>query len=85
MTTTYLSHAARERLDRAQADLDRHRVSALDGNCLACHQPEPCPARRAADMTFGRYGRLPRRRPGLTSTAGTASAGFLWFRGSEVR
>ena len=72
-----------ERLDQAQAVVDRHIASGLDGRCLACGQEEPCPARAHASATFAEYGRLPRRTPGLTGS-GTKRVpggdGFGWFQ-----
>jgi hypothetical protein len=64
-TTTYLAGTALDALHRAQAALDAHMASGADGRCLCCHAEVPCAAREAASRTFARYGRLPRRRPGL--------------------
>lgn len=61
----YLSAAAVEELEHAQAELDEHLASGSDGRCLACRQEIPCGTREQATLTFARYGVLPRRRPGL--------------------
>ena len=66
MMGTYLAVAALEQLDRAQAELERHLVTAPDGRCRGCGQAEPCTARGHIESVFRRYGRLPRRRPGAT-------------------
>lgn len=67
--STYLAGNALDQLDRAQAVVDRHVATAPNGRCLACGQAEPCRARAVASAVFARYGRLPRRRPGLASRA----------------
>jgi hypothetical protein len=83
VTTTYLASAVLQQLDHAQAELDRHLATRADGRCMACLQPEPCPARITANATLVRYGRLPRRRPGLAHVeAGRVESGgsrFGWF------
>jgi len=61
----YLSGAALDELDQAQAELDAHLPSGSDGRCLHCRQEIPCAARERASLTFRRYGALPKRRPGL--------------------
>jgi hypothetical protein len=68
-STTYLARNALDRLRAAQAVVDWHAASGVDGRCLRCGQPEPCRSRIAASAVFARYGRLPRRRPGLASRA----------------
>jgi hypothetical protein len=55
----YLSSAALDELDQAQAELDAHLPSGSDGRCLRCHQEIPCAARERASRTFARYGCLP--------------------------
>jgi hypothetical protein len=61
----YLSNAATQELDQAQAELDKHLPSGSDGRCLCCREEIPCRTRERATLTFRRYGALPRRRPGL--------------------
>lgn len=78
MTTTYLANHALERLDQAQAVVDRHLVTSL-GLCAACGQTEPCEARINAATTFARYGRLPRRTPGRSMRGITQTNRFGWF------
>jgi hypothetical protein len=78
MTTTYLTQAAMEQVDHAQAELERHLVTGIDGRCVTCQQTEPCSGRASAGATFARYGRLPRRRPGMTTVNPTAST-WTWF------
>lgn len=63
MTTTYLAQAARDQLDRAQADIDAH-VRTRYGFCTACGELAPCTSRTHASALFARYHSLPRRRPG---------------------
>lgn len=67
MTTTYLTQAAMEQVDHAQVELERHLVTGATGRCVTCRQPEPCSGRTTAEATFARYGRLPHRRPGMTT------------------
>lgn len=67
MTTTYLAAHALEQLAHAQAVVDQHLAVGVDGRCLTCGQLEPCDARNRASAVFGRYGRMPYRRPGLAS------------------
>jgi hypothetical protein len=82
--TTYLAHAVLEQLHRAQDEIDRHLATGPDGRCLACGDVEPCSARSAAGAIFARYGRLPRRRPGLAEggdrrSVATPGAWAGWF------
>jgi len=77
--TTYLTRAVRDQLDRAQADVDRHVTAGPDGRCLACGRIQPCPALDTAHATFARLGRLPVRRPGLTTHAGRQGTAYDWF------
>ncbi|WP_050591241.1 hypothetical protein [Salinispora mooreana] len=78
MTTTYLTQAAMEQVNHAQVELERHLVTSIAGRCLTCRQIEPCSGRATAEATFARYGRLPRRRPGMTTVNSTAST-WTWF------
>lgn len=78
MTSTYLTRAAMEQVNHAQVELERHLVTGIAGRCVTCGQPEPCSGRATAAATFARYGRLPRRRPGMTTVNSTASTG-TWF------
>ncbi|OLB74026.1 MAG: hypothetical protein AUI14_24770 [Actinobacteria bacterium 13_2_20CM_2_71_6] len=64
--TAYLSRIALDSLDRAQAELERHLVSGLDGRCLGCRGLEPCGTRTRTEAVFAQYHQLPRRRPGIT-------------------
>jgi hypothetical protein len=84
MTTTYLASTAVDELRHAQAELERHLAVRPNGLCATCGEVEPCAARRAAGTTFIRYGRLPRRRPGVAGvrSASTNPAGAeqrSWF------
>jgi hypothetical protein len=63
---TYLALAVMDQLDAAQAELERHVVTGLDGRCAGCRELEPCPERGRLEAVFARYGRLPVRRPGVT-------------------
>jgi hypothetical protein len=74
MTTTYLGGVALDQLGQAQAVIDQHIVS-----CAMCGTNQPCAERREAEAVFLRYGRLPRRTPGLTQP--TAMPGFAWLNG----
>ena len=64
--TVYLTAEARSELREAQRQLDRHTDLSNDGRCPVCELEGPCPLRRAALRVFGRYSRLPARRPGAT-------------------
>ena len=83
MTTTYLSRTVLEQLDQAQAEIDRHVTTNAAGQCRTCGELEPCRARVSANATFVKFGRLPRRRPGLagvpTAVAASGTKGD-WFR-----
>ncbi len=63
---TYLSTAALDQLDQAQAELEQHLRTGPDGRCLGCLEVEPCTERARLEAVFALYGRLPRRRPGVT-------------------
>lgn len=64
--SAYLSRGALALLDQAQAALELHLVTGVDGRCLGCCEPEPCAERTRMSALFARYERLPRRRPGIT-------------------
>jgi hypothetical protein len=66
MSATYLSAAALQQLEQAQATVDEHLRMTVAGRCRACGEPSPCPALTVANATFARYQRLPRRTPGVT-------------------
>jgi hypothetical protein len=55
-----------EQIEHAQAVLTRHVVSCVDGRCLACAAPGPCPAHEWAAGLFRLSLRLPRRIPGAS-------------------
>jgi hypothetical protein len=78
MTTTYQSAAVLAQLDQAQTELDHHLVSTPSGRCAVCGDVEPCAARDALQRTLTCYGRLPKRRPGLTR-AGERSGPGGWL------
>jgi adenylate kinase family enzyme len=59
--TTYLGG---DQVDLAQAVLDRHAVSSVDGLCLECGVPGPCVVHERAAKVFTLALRLPRRLPG---------------------
>jgi hypothetical protein len=63
---TYYAMTADEQLTDAQQTLDTHTTSSVNGRCLRCDTPGPCPKRENAVMIFSRTLRLPRRRPGAT-------------------
>ena len=63
---TYLASTGLERLDQAQAELERHLVTGPDGRCSGCGQVEPCAERGRLEAVFALYGQLPKRRPGVT-------------------
>jgi hypothetical protein len=63
---TYLAHGAVQQLDEAQAELERHLVTRPDGRCTGCGGVEPCRERVRLGAVFALYGRLPKRRPGVT-------------------
>lgn len=78
--TTYLASSVLALLDQAQADVERHLAAGWDGRCVACRDEHPCAVRRMAYATFARYGRLPRRRPGLAGRGVDEGTAFGWFR-----
>jgi hypothetical protein len=81
-TTTYLSTYVLRKLERAQEELNRHLVSGADGRCLTCGEVEPCRRRELVGTVFAKYGRMPRREPGITREAAVkraARAKFGWF------
>lgn len=77
--------AARERVDRAQAEVDRHVAAGLDGRCLGCGAEHPCAGLGLAEAELGGYGRLPRRRPGLASRGLIGGRRFGWFDDPAAR
>ena len=80
--TVYLSRAAWEHLDAAQAVVDQHAASATNGICRICRVPDPCPRRAAAAARISRYGQLPRRRPASAAAAlddTVSNHDFTWF------
>jgi hypothetical protein len=79
--TTYLSRAAWEQLDAAQAIVDQHAASRINGVCPICRIPDPCPARASAAERISRYGLLPKRRGGRLDNPDEAqlTRRFIWF------
>jgi|SRR5947209_17498225 len=79
--STYLSASVRVELDQAQAELERHIVTGMDGRCVTCGEAEPCSGRVGATRRLLRYGRLPQRRPGLAGVRANRSTGMggSWF------
>jgi len=78
----YVASSARARLNEAQAELERHLVTGLDGRCKACGDLEPCRERECLSAVFAGYDELPRRRPGATGVAARtaeAPSGQSWF------
>jgi hypothetical protein len=67
--TVYGSAALTHRIAAAQQQVDRHVVTGRDGRCRGCGEFEPCTARQHAAAVFAGCGGLPRRRPGLASSA----------------
>jgi hypothetical protein len=57
---------ARAQLSEAQADLDQHVMSCVNGMCAVCRVPAPCPPRRAASAVFARWHHLPHRVAGAS-------------------
>ena len=82
MTTTYLAASVWVAIERAQAEIDRHAASGVDGRCLGCGESEPCPSRAGAHAVLARSNSLPLRRPGLASRGVTRNAGFNWLAGA---
>jgi hypothetical protein len=81
---TYLAVAAVDQLDQAQAALEHHVVTGLDGRCVGCRDLEPCRERGRLEAVFARYGRLPVRRPGVTGVGlrrNPSGNGGSWFEG----
>ncbi len=63
---TYFGATAVDQLVQAQAEPERHLVNGPDGRCIGCGGVEPCRARVRLEAVFALYGRLPKRRPGVT-------------------
>jgi hypothetical protein len=74
--TTYLSGAALNQLQEAQAELEQHLVSGADGRCICCRELEPCASRQRVHALFTQYGRLPRRTAGMTKAGLRRVAAF---------
>jgi hypothetical protein len=71
-----------EQIEQAQAVLERHAVSSVDGLCVACGVLGPCASQQRAARVFARALRLPRRVPGLTQPhliGARRAAGPGWF------
>jgi len=88
MTGTYLSAAVIDQLGQAQMVIDRHLTFSRSGVCGLCNEADPCALRTEAEQLFARYGRLPRRTPGLTFAdvsqwSGGCTTGFGWLNKSE--
>jgi len=76
---TYLSAAVLDQLGQAQTVIDVHLTSSRSGRCGLRQQPEPCQQRVEAERLFARYGRLPRRTPGLTFADASRWPDGGWF------
>ena len=74
MNVIYLSDKAPDQLGVAQQVIDWHLAE-----CAVCRNDQPCHDRAEAERVFTRYGRLPRRTPGLTGAGGRIRPGFGWF------
>ncbi|MEH1013452.1 hypothetical protein V6U90_10095 [Micromonospora sp. CPCC 206060] len=74
MSTIYLGTEALDHLSSAQRTLEEHLLT-----CGACGTNRPCYDRIEAERVFLRYGRLPRRTPGLIGGAAVRRPGFGWF------
>ncbi|MDG4767473.1 hypothetical protein O7632_25770 [Solwaraspora sp. WMMD406] len=72
-SATYLSTEALDRLNSAQQVVNKHLLE-----CSTCGTNRLCYDRIEAERVFLRYGRLPRRTPGLTGTAATKRTGLTW-------
>jgi hypothetical protein len=79
MTGTYLSRAVLEQLAEAQTAIDMHLTFSRSGVCGLCQEPDPCQRRIEAEQLFARYGRLPRRTPGLTFADASRWVAGEWF------
>jgi hypothetical protein len=80
----YLTASARDLLNEAQVELERHLVTGLDGRCRSCGDLEPCRERSRLEAVFTLYGELPRRRPGVTGMGVRRAEGKVrqsWFEG----
>jgi hypothetical protein len=85
MTTIYLSAAVVDQLAEAQMVIDMHLPFSRGGVCGLCHEADPCRLRTEAERLFLRYGRLPRRTPGLTFADVSRSSGGGWFDDDTAR
>jgi len=79
-STTYLGQAAFDQLAAAQQVIDVHLV-----RCPACATTRLCPGRAGAEHVFARYGRLPRRTPGLTRDGSSKLPHSDWLRRPRPR
>lgn len=80
--TVYHSTDARDQVNAAQEELNRHALTLNGSMCTACGVEGPCSQRRAALRTLIHYGRLPRRRPGASRPerlSVRATGGSGWF------
>jgi hypothetical protein len=55
-TSTYLAQTARDRVAGAQAILDQHVATAINGLCGSCERPSPCDTYEDALRTLTGYG-----------------------------
>jgi hypothetical protein len=78
-TATYLSTAALDQLGQAQTVIDMHLTFSRGGWCGLCKEADPCARRLQAEELFARYGRLPRRTPGLTFADASRWSAGRWL------
>lgn len=78
---TYLSSTVLAQLAEAQTVIDMHLTFSRSGVCGLCKEADPCARRVVAEQLFARYGRLPRRTPGLTFADTSRWSAGGWFEG----
>jgi hypothetical protein len=85
-SSSYLSQAARIRIEQAEFDLYQHLTVSPGGLCTGCSEPEPCRARYDALKVLDGYGVLPKRRAGVAGVqAATRTQTFAGFAASQTR
>jgi hypothetical protein len=79
MSGIYLASGVLGQLTEAQVVIDMHVALSRLGRCGLCEEVEPCAMREKAQALLVRYGRLPRRTPGLTLTDTSPWTVGGWF------
>jgi hypothetical protein len=81
--SVYVGQSGLHQVASAQRALDVH-VVGVTGRCLGCGAEAPCAVNEAAAQAIGRYGQLPRRRPGA-SRPDLVDTRLLRLNGARLR